>query len=118
MPKYSVLILTAILALFDVTASVAADDGEKASHPMLRKLHDAALDATTAVIDAIKPNKNDNKSHPMMRKLPGNRGGGGGGVQCGNTRCNGKRSDCCNASCGICVEPGNFCTMQVCDESI
>jgi hypothetical protein len=25
--------------------------------------------------------------------------------------------ECCNASCGACVEPGGFCTTQVCDKA-
>lgn len=36
------------------------------------------------------------------------------GESCGAVTCpNG--TECCNASCGICVEPGNFCTQQVCE---
>jgi hypothetical protein len=23
--------------------------------------------------------------------------------------------ECCNASCGICVEPGGYCTQQGCE---
>lgn len=42
----------------------------------------------------------------------------GGGVQCGDTVCRGRRNTCCNASCGICTEPGGFCTQQVCDGGI
>ena len=37
------------------------------------------------------------------------------GEACGAVTCpNG--TECCNASCGICVEPGNFCTQQACTE--
>lgn len=39
----------------------------------------------------------------------------GGGVPCGDSVCHGRRNTCCNASCGICTEPGGFCTQQVCD---
>lgn len=35
---------------------------------------------------------------------------------CGNTTCAGGLQ-CCNASCGICVQPGNACTQQVCAPS-
>jgi hypothetical protein len=35
------------------------------------------------------------------------------GAKCGDRVCpSGK--ECCNASCGTCVEPGGFCTQQVC----
>ena len=36
------------------------------------------------------------------------------GEDCGPTVC-GAGQECCNASCGICTEPGGFCTQQVCD---
>mmetsp|Transcript_8331 Transcript_8331/g.13653 ORF Transcript_8331/g.13653 Transcript_8331/m.13653 type:complete len:128 (+) Transcript_8331:771-1154(+) len=44
----------------------------------------------------------------------GGNGGGGGGVPCGDSVCQGKKSVCCNASCGICTEQGGFCTQQLC----
>ena len=36
-----------------------------------------------------------------------------GGTPCGDSVC-GQGLECCNASCGICVEPGGFCTQQAC----
>lgn len=36
--------------------------------------------------------------------------------QCGDVVC-GAGMECCNASCGICVEPGGFCTQEVCDST-
>lgn len=36
-----------------------------------------------------------------------------GGSPCGDSVC-GQGLECCNASCGICVEPGGFCTQQAC----
>jgi hypothetical protein len=36
------------------------------------------------------------------------------GAACGNTTCP-VGSECCNASCGICVAPGGACTQQLCD---
>lgn len=40
----------------------------------------------------------------------------GEGAVCGPTRC---ASDevCCNESCGICTEPGGFCTQMFCEPS-
>jgi hypothetical protein len=38
------------------------------------------------------------------------------GTTCGNVRCP-PTTTCCNASCGICVEPGGFCTQQVCSDT-
>ena len=43
----------------------------------------------------------------------GGGGGGGGGQPCGDKTC-GAGLECCNESCGICVEPGGFCTQQAC----
>lgn len=37
----------------------------------------------------------------------------GSGPACGNGHC-GAGKVCCNDSCGICTEPGGFCTMQAC----
>jgi hypothetical protein len=37
------------------------------------------------------------------------------GEACGSVTCP-SGTECCNASCGICVEPGNFCTQQACTE--
>jgi hypothetical protein len=37
----------------------------------------------------------------------------GEGEPCGNTTC-AVGQVCCNASCGICTEPGMFCTQQAC----
>lgn len=37
------------------------------------------------------------------------------GEACGDGFC-GDGLECCNDSCGICVEPGGFCTQQVCDD--
>jgi hypothetical protein len=34
--------------------------------------------------------------------------------QCGTATCTGN-THCCNASCGICVPPGGFCTQQFCE---
>jgi hypothetical protein len=39
---------------------------------------------------------------------------GGGGEACGATTCE-DGMVCCNASCGICTEPGGFCTQQACE---
>jgi hypothetical protein len=36
------------------------------------------------------------------------------GVACGPKTCP-KGQVCCNRSCGICTEPGGFCTMQLCE---
>lgn len=36
------------------------------------------------------------------------------GEACGAVTCP-SGTECCNASCGICVEPGNFCTQQACE---
>lgn len=36
------------------------------------------------------------------------------GEVCGAVSCP-SGTECCNASCGICVEPGGFCTQQVCE---
>jgi hypothetical protein len=36
-----------------------------------------------------------------------------GGSPCGDSVC-GQGLECCNASCGICVEPGGFCTQKAC----
>lgn len=36
------------------------------------------------------------------------------GEPCGAKTC-GAGQVCCNASCGICTEPGGFCTQQVCE---
>jgi hypothetical protein len=36
------------------------------------------------------------------------------GEDCGPVQC-GEGQECCNASCGICVEPGGFCTQQICE---
>lgn len=36
--------------------------------------------------------------------------------QCGDRVCP-SGTECCNASCGTCVEPGGFCTQQVCDST-
>jgi hypothetical protein len=38
------------------------------------------------------------------------------GVACGNATCP-EGTECCNASCGICVSPGGTCIQQVCDPS-
>jgi hypothetical protein len=38
----------------------------------------------------------------------------GGGESCGSVQCAAGQV-CCNASCGICTEPGGFCTMQMCE---
>lgn len=35
---------------------------------------------------------------------------------CGDVVCP-AGTECCNASCGICVEPGGVCTQQVCDST-
>ncbi len=35
------------------------------------------------------------------------------GESCGSVTCP-TGTECCNASCGICVEPGGFCTQQLC----
>lgn len=37
----------------------------------------------------------------------------GKSIPCGNTTCTGGQV-CCNASCGICTDPGMFCTQQAC----
>src|SRR5678815_3656648 len=37
--------------------------------------------------------------------------------QCGDSFCTGGK-ECCNASCGICVDPGGFCTQQYCEPSV
>uniref|UniRef100_A0A7S1V1B0 TNFR-Cys domain-containing protein n=1 Tax=Grammatophora oceanica TaxID=210454 RepID=A0A7S1V1B0_9STRA len=37
------------------------------------------------------------------------------GTPCGHNHCTGKRSVCCNASCGTCVEPGTYCLQIACD---
>ena len=37
------------------------------------------------------------------------------GVSCGEATC-GAGEECCNPSCGICVEPGGACTQQLCGE--
>jgi hypothetical protein len=34
--------------------------------------------------------------------------------QCGSVTCS-PGTHCCNASCGICVPPGGFCTQQICN---
>jgi len=36
------------------------------------------------------------------------------GTACGETTCYGD-TVCCNESCGICTQPGDFCTQQLCD---
>lgn len=36
------------------------------------------------------------------------------GEQCGDNVC-GAGMVCCNSSCGICTEPGGFCTQQACE---
>lgn len=36
------------------------------------------------------------------------------GKTCGNVTCSAGQ-ECCNASCGICVEPGGACTQQFCE---
>ena len=36
------------------------------------------------------------------------------GAACGNATCP-TGTECCNASCGVCVNPGEACTQQVCD---
>lgn len=36
--------------------------------------------------------------------------------QCGDRVCP-TGTECCNASCGTCVEPGGFCTQQICDST-
>ena len=38
---------------------------------------------------------------------------GGPGPRCGETTC-ASGQVCCNESCGICTEPGGFCTLQLC----
>lgn len=35
--------------------------------------------------------------------------------ECGDTICP-VGTECCNASCGICVEPGGYCTQQICED--
>ena len=35
------------------------------------------------------------------------------GSPCGDTLCH-QGLECCNASCGICTEPGGYCTQQIC----
>ena len=34
--------------------------------------------------------------------------------KCGSVTCS-PGTHCCNASCGICVPPGGFCTQQICN---
>ena len=46
----------------------------------------------------------------------GGGGDGGGGEACGPTTC-AAGTVCCNASCGICVEPGGTCTEMACTRS-
>jgi hypothetical protein len=36
------------------------------------------------------------------------------GEACGAVTCP-QGTECCNSSCGVCVEPGGFCTQQVCE---
>lgn len=36
------------------------------------------------------------------------------GPKCGNSNCPSGKV-CCNSSCGICTEPGGFCTQQYCE---
>jgi len=44
----------------------------------------------------------------------GNAGNAGGGKACGAVTCE-RGQECCNESCGICVEPGGSCTEQFCE---
>jgi hypothetical protein len=39
----------------------------------------------------------------------------GRGPRCGEARCD-RGQVCCNESCGICTEPGGFCTQQFCGD--
>ena len=37
------------------------------------------------------------------------------GIPCGPNTCGGAMPECCNESCGICVEPGGFCIELACE---
>ncbi|KAL7577988.1 hypothetical protein ACA910_007604 [Epithemia clementina (nom. ined.)] len=57
------------------------------------------------------PSSNGCSTCPVFVRCKKERGGGSGGdsgVACGNTVCP-VGLECCNALCGICVIPGNFC---------
>ena len=40
----------------------------------------------------------------------------GKGEPCGSVTCTGLKSECCNFSCSICVEPGDYCIQQQCED--
>jgi hypothetical protein len=45
----------------------------------------------------------------------GSAGSTGGGERCGAMICE-RGEECCNESCGICTEPGEMCTLQLCHD--
>ena len=58
------------------------------------------------------------RCNPWGTRGGSNHGGGsaGGSAEtCGDATC-AKGQVCCNASCGICTEPGGVCTQQACEE--
>lgn len=104
--------LTAVAAFLLLGASGAVAADAPAVEPPIGEAWLAAVVATDAGMSVASPALQEEGQEPLF--LGHSEDHQAPAEQCGLVRCP-PGTECCNASCGICVEPGGVCIQIVCE---